>query len=184
MHSSCSQLNILSNSTCTWYSSSLLTLDVRQHVGVHVCVHARCLCMCALFAACQGRASCCCDCCPGKAEQWSFGLLSSCALPPGPSSTNLAPSPLLSAFSCLLFSLPAWPLIIRPSVFLSVLVTVVPPPLPFLTALLPSPPSYNHLLSPCFISLSVSLWFIQWFREWKFWGNKICFWPEFLGFWL
>lgn len=41
-------------------------------------------------------------------------------------------------------------------------------------------PSYNHLLSPCFISLSVSLWFIQWFREWKFRGNKICFHPSSL----
>lgn len=157
----CLQLNILSNSSCTWYSSPLFTPRCRAacwYVHMHsvfACVHCFLLARAGLPVAVIAA----------QAEQWSFGLLSSLALPPGPSPTNLAPSPLLSAFSCLLFSLPAWPLIIPPSVFLSVLVTCVPPPplpfLEFLTALLPSPSSLSALSQSLALPLLLSAYLIH-----------------------
>lgn len=76
--SSFSQLNILTARVLDFLVFPPLTSGCMSVCCVCMC--AWCLCMCAPVAACQGRAgqgraSCCRDCCPGRAEQSRAGVL-------------------------------------------------------------------------------------------------------------
>lgn len=160
-----------------WYSGTFSSPNVRVYFGMQ-CVYSVCACVrwpllarawlpVAAIAAQRSLFS---------FATWSRRHRRSSRLSPAPSSSLPA---LPSHYALIsLFCLSMWPFV-SPS-----------PPLPFhvltpslLTAsslllislsFLNKPPTQS--LSPCFVTVSPALWFIQWFREWKFkGGNKICF---------
>lgn len=95
------QMYILSNSFCylSWVFCSVFH-PWRKAAFWCVCVQG--LCMCALVAACQGRAGLPVAVIAAQAEPSADPLVSvplSLALPPGPSPSNQAPSPRLLLWS-------------------------------------------------------------------------------------
>lgn len=147
-------------------------------------VCTQCLYMCLLVAACQGRASCYCNCYPDRAEQRSFALFFLSDLATWTFTRKLTTSsPPTFHMLCFSHFLPALSLSPHPSVQVTLaslssfhLLGRVPHCLPPLLSFNnPLMPTHTYSPSHCFVNVFLTDSFSDSENEKFKGGNKICF---------